>query len=60
MVEKNVFSSHMEVNILHNGNKSVENYIMDPHVVIAMGAMYKVDTHRVDGMCAHTSNEAYN
>jgi hypothetical protein len=50
----------MEVNILHNGNKSVENYIMDPHVVITMGAMYKVDTHRVDRMCAHTSNEAYN
>jgi hypothetical protein len=48
----------MEVNISHNGNKSVENDIMDPYMFIAMGAMYEVDTCKVNDMCAHTSNEA--
>jgi hypothetical protein len=50
----------VEVNISHNDNKSVENYIMDPHVFVAMGAMYEMDTHKVNEMCAHTSNKAYN
>jgi hypothetical protein len=50
----------MEVSISHNGNKSDKNYIMDFRVFIAMGAMYEMDTHKVDGMCAHTSNETYN
>jgi hypothetical protein len=63
MVEENAsyyFHPTWKLNISHNGNKSVENYNMDLGVFIAMGAMYEVDTHRVNGMCAHTLNDAYN
>ncbi len=47
----------MEANISHNGNKSVVNY-MGLYLLIAMGAMYKMNIHKVDGMCAHTLGEA--
>jgi hypothetical protein len=50
----------MEINILHNSNKIVSNYTMGLHVFIAMGTMQKVDIDKVNGMCAHTSMEAYN
>jgi hypothetical protein len=45
----------VEANISHNDNKSVANCIMGSYVFVVMGMMQKMDTHKVDGMCAHTS-----
>jgi hypothetical protein len=36
------------------------NYIMGSNAFVAMNTKQKVDTHKVDGMCAHTSKDAYN
>jgi len=33
---------------------------MGSYVFVAMGMMQKVDTHKVDGMCAHTLKDTYN
>jgi hypothetical protein len=46
----------VEANISHNGNKSVANY-MGLNLFIAMGVMYEMDIHKVDGMWAHTLGE---
>jgi len=48
----------MEVNILCNGGKGVANDIMGSKGFIAMSKTYVVNTHRVNGMCAHTSKDA--
>ncbi len=53
-------SSHLETNILRNGDKGVANYIMGSNAFIVMSKCKRWDTHRVDGMCAHTSKDAYN
>jgi len=45
-----LFSSHVTTNILRNGSKNVVNYIMGFHVLIAMGAMKKVNIHKVNGV----------
>jgi hypothetical protein len=50
----------MEANISHNDNKSVTNSIMGFNVLVPMNTMYEVDTHRVDGMCVHTSRDMCN
>jgi len=50
----------MEISISRNGGKSVVNCIMGSSAFIAMNTMQKVDTHRVNGMCAHTSRDACN
>jgi hypothetical protein len=52
-----LFSSHVEANISHNDNKNVANCIMGSYVFVVMGMMQKMDTHKVDGMCAHTSKD---
>jgi hypothetical protein len=45
----------VEINISCNGDKGVANYIMGSNAFIVMNTTYEVDTHRVNGMCAHTS-----
>ncbi len=51
-----MFLFRVEANISHNGNKSVANYT-GPNQFIAMGVMYEMDIHEVDGMRAHTSRK---
>jgi hypothetical protein len=50
----------METNISRNDNKSVVNCVMGPCAFIATGSTQEVDTHKVDGVCAHTLGEACN
>jgi hypothetical protein len=50
----------METSISRNGGKGVTNYIMGPNAFVAMSKCKRWDTHRVDGMCAFTSKDAYN
>ncbi len=50
----------METIILHNGGKGVANYIMNSSVFVAMSVMEEVDTHKVNGVCAHASRDARN
>jgi hypothetical protein len=50
----------METNISHNDGKGVANYIMGSSAFVIMSKCKRWDTHRVDGMCALTSRDAYN
>jgi len=50
----------MEANISCNGSKGVVNSIMGSYALVVMSTMQKVDTHRVNGMCAHTSKDICN
>jgi hypothetical protein len=40
--------------------QGVANCIMGSNSFVAMSTTYEVDTHKVDGMCAHASKDAYN
>jgi hypothetical protein len=48
----------MKANVAFNGNKGLANYIMGFNVFFAIIAMQEVNTHKVNGMCAHPSKNA--
>jgi hypothetical protein len=50
----------VEDNISHNGSKGVMNFIMGSYVFITMNTTKEVDTHKIDGMCAHASKDTFN
>ncbi len=50
----------METNISCNGDNGVVNYIMGFNVFVSVNVTLKVDTHRIDGMCANASKNTQN
>jgi hypothetical protein len=51
--------SHEHHHVMHC-NKNVANCIMGSYMFVAVNTTQKVNTHKINGMCAHTSRDNYN